>query len=504
MARNNDRSRGSKRAPAAASLRPRRGKPKVCIFCRDSIPWVDYKDANLLGRFLSERAKIKARRTTGNCNRHQREVAVAIKTARELALLPYAKRTVAERLGGRGGGRGGRGGPGGPGRPARRPREDRDRGSTEAAGRCRRRPSPRPLTPPPRASTTSRSSPPTSAATTTRNRSLAPWLTAPGRSGGCPPRPGHGQASRRLDPPVPRRGDPGRGRRLHRAAPGRRGRGRAGRRRDRRPRPAARQPTPSGHRHRRLGRRPLRPAPLHGPRAGPGRPRPVPRRPLRHRPADRRRLLLRLRAARRTDGNPAHFTEDDLERIDARMREIIGEAQPFVREEHGQGGRAGAVRRPALQAGDHRGRREHRGRRGRRRLRVPQPPPATARAGRRSSTCAAAPTSPHQAAGRLQAHEGGRRLLAGRREAPDAPADLRHRLGHQEGPRRAPPPAGGGRAARPPQARRRARPDLVPRRARRRAGRLAPEGRHGPQADGGLLPGRARGRPATSSSSRPT
>jgi small subunit ribosomal protein S18 len=127
MARNNDRSRGSKRAPAAASLRPRRGKPKVCVFCRDSIPWVDYKDANLLGRFLSERAKIKARRTTGNCNRHQREVAVAIKTARELALLPYAKRTVAERLGGRGGRGGGRGGPGGgpggPGRPREEPSE---------------------------------------------------------------------------------------------------------------------------------------------------------------------------------------------------------------------------------------------------------------------------------------------------------------------------------------------------------------------------------------------
>ena len=127
MARNNDRSRGSKRAPAAASLRPRRGKPKVCIFCRDSIPWVDYKDANLLGRFLSERAKIKARRTTGNCNRHQREVAVAIKTARELALLPYAKRTVAERLGGRGGRGGGGRGPGGP----RGPREEQ---SEAAAG----------------------------------------------------------------------------------------------------------------------------------------------------------------------------------------------------------------------------------------------------------------------------------------------------------------------------------------------------------------------------------
>lgn len=115
MARNTDRSR-SKRAPAAAAMR-RRGKPKVCVFCRDSIPWVDYKDANLLGRFLSERAKIKARRTTGNCNRHQREVAVAIKTARELALLPYAKRTVAERLGGRGRGGGG-------GRPPRPPRTE--------------------------------------------------------------------------------------------------------------------------------------------------------------------------------------------------------------------------------------------------------------------------------------------------------------------------------------------------------------------------------------------
>jgi small subunit ribosomal protein S18 len=128
MARNNDRSRGSKRAPTAAAMRPRRGKPKVCVFCRDSIPWVDYKDANLLGRFLSERAKIKARRTTGNCNRHQREVAVAIKTARELALLPYAKRTVAERLGGRGG-RGGRGGPGGP----RGPREEQAAPGVEEA-----------------------------------------------------------------------------------------------------------------------------------------------------------------------------------------------------------------------------------------------------------------------------------------------------------------------------------------------------------------------------------
>ncbi len=127
MARNTDRgNRTSKRAPVAA--RPRRGKPKVCIFCRDAIDWVDYKDANLLGRFLSERAKIKARRTTGNCNRHQREVALAIKTARELALLPYTRRTVAERLGGRGGGRGGPGG----GRGPRPPRDEDVEASVDA------------------------------------------------------------------------------------------------------------------------------------------------------------------------------------------------------------------------------------------------------------------------------------------------------------------------------------------------------------------------------------
>ena len=119
MARNTDRNNRSNSKRAMAAARPRRGKPKVCIFCRDAIDWVDYKDANLLGRFLSERAKIKARRTTGNCNRHQREVALAIKTARELALLPYTRRTVAERLGGRGG----RGGPGG-GRGPRPPRDE--------------------------------------------------------------------------------------------------------------------------------------------------------------------------------------------------------------------------------------------------------------------------------------------------------------------------------------------------------------------------------------------
>jgi len=62
---------------------------KVCRFCADSSLKIDYKDANLLQHFLTERAKIVPRRITGNCAKHQRELTVAIKRARQMALLPY-------------------------------------------------------------------------------------------------------------------------------------------------------------------------------------------------------------------------------------------------------------------------------------------------------------------------------------------------------------------------------------------------------------------------------
>jgi small subunit ribosomal protein S18 len=95
--------------------RVRRGRPKVCVFCTEHIPWVDYKDMNLLRRFMSDRGKIKSRANTGTCRQHQSDVALAIKNARELALLPYAVRTLA---GDKSAGRRGRGGPGGrPDRP---------------------------------------------------------------------------------------------------------------------------------------------------------------------------------------------------------------------------------------------------------------------------------------------------------------------------------------------------------------------------------------------------
>jgi ribosomal protein S18 len=70
----------------------RRIKKKVCYFCAENIDYVDYKDVALLRKFMSDRAKIRSSRVTGNCVQHQRLVARAIKNARELALLPYTNR----------------------------------------------------------------------------------------------------------------------------------------------------------------------------------------------------------------------------------------------------------------------------------------------------------------------------------------------------------------------------------------------------------------------------
>ena len=95
--------------PSDAKGRVRRGRPKVCVFCSERIAWVDYKDTNMLRRFMSDRGKIKSRANTGTCSQHQSDVAVAIKNSRELALLPYAVRTLA---GDKSAGRRGRG-PGG-------------------------------------------------------------------------------------------------------------------------------------------------------------------------------------------------------------------------------------------------------------------------------------------------------------------------------------------------------------------------------------------------------
>ncbi len=105
-----------KRAP---KIDTRRGaKKKPCSFCQHGVDTVDYKDLAQLRKYISDRGKIRGRKVSGNCQQHQRDVTDAIKTARELALLPYTQRTVTERRGGRGGRDGGRDGG----------REDRGRG----------------------------------------------------------------------------------------------------------------------------------------------------------------------------------------------------------------------------------------------------------------------------------------------------------------------------------------------------------------------------------------
>jgi small subunit ribosomal protein S18 len=71
---------------------PRKFKKRHCQFCADKTNYVDYKDVALLRRFVSDRGKIRARRVTGNCTRHQRRVATAVRNAREMALLPYTAR----------------------------------------------------------------------------------------------------------------------------------------------------------------------------------------------------------------------------------------------------------------------------------------------------------------------------------------------------------------------------------------------------------------------------
>lgn len=68
----------------------RRPKRKVCSFCTEKATFIDYKDVNRLRRFVTERGKILPRRVSGNCAKHQRALAVAVKRARELAMLPYA------------------------------------------------------------------------------------------------------------------------------------------------------------------------------------------------------------------------------------------------------------------------------------------------------------------------------------------------------------------------------------------------------------------------------
>jgi small subunit ribosomal protein S18 len=77
----------------------RKIKKKTSVLISEKVDYVDYKDANLLQRFVSDRSKIRARRVSGNDVQQQRDIAMAIKNSREMAIMPYAKRVSTQRTG---------------------------------------------------------------------------------------------------------------------------------------------------------------------------------------------------------------------------------------------------------------------------------------------------------------------------------------------------------------------------------------------------------------------
>lgn len=84
-----DREGTRKPRPGQAATGPLRRRS--CYFCKEQVEEVDYKSVNQLRRYISERGKIRSRRITGACRRHQEQIAVAVKRAREVALLPYVQ-----------------------------------------------------------------------------------------------------------------------------------------------------------------------------------------------------------------------------------------------------------------------------------------------------------------------------------------------------------------------------------------------------------------------------
>jgi small subunit ribosomal protein S18 len=110
-------SKKNSKVRSSKDANPKKIKKKTSILVSDKVEFIDYKDVNLLTRFVSDRSKIRNRRVTGNSVQQQREIANAIKNSREMALMPYTKRVAQTRTG-----RGGRDGE----RGERGPRADRD------------------------------------------------------------------------------------------------------------------------------------------------------------------------------------------------------------------------------------------------------------------------------------------------------------------------------------------------------------------------------------------
>ncbi len=96
MSKDNNNKKSKPRGPKDGA-NPKKFKKKTSILLTDKVEYIDYKDVNLLTRFVSDRSKIRNRRVTGNTVQQQREIANAIKNSREMALIPYTKRVAQTR-----------------------------------------------------------------------------------------------------------------------------------------------------------------------------------------------------------------------------------------------------------------------------------------------------------------------------------------------------------------------------------------------------------------------
>lgn len=81
-----------------ASDYARKPKKKICLFCKDKVTYIDWKDTQTMRKYMTDRGKIKPRRVSGNCAQHQHELSSAIKRGREMALLPYVVPVVNTRV----------------------------------------------------------------------------------------------------------------------------------------------------------------------------------------------------------------------------------------------------------------------------------------------------------------------------------------------------------------------------------------------------------------------
>jgi small subunit ribosomal protein S18 len=89
--KNDNRNERNLRSASGSMLNLRQRK-RFCYFCKENIENIDYKNTSLLEKFISDKGKIRPKRSTGNCVQHQRKIAMAVKRARVIALMPYFKR----------------------------------------------------------------------------------------------------------------------------------------------------------------------------------------------------------------------------------------------------------------------------------------------------------------------------------------------------------------------------------------------------------------------------